>query len=196
MCILNLFITRITFKIIFNSLVFIIFSALTLIVFEIDFLGVVYIIVYAGAILILFLSVLILVDLRSEEIRDVVSADKKNLLEIKKLNILKFLIIFSYFFGNFYLYVTSYSFYNYVFDDLQNSIWYRSFNLRNSIYWISEILYDQEVLLFLSMGLIFLLAMVGSVSLVLRDFKPDVTKWSHVIFKKNDRDLFLKRFFK
>lgn len=119
---LNLFITRITFKILFNALIFIIFKALILILFGVDFLGVVYIIVYAGAILILFLSVLMLVDLRSEEIRDLVSSDKKSLSEIKKLRTLKFLIIFLYFFSNIYLYVSAYSFYSYAFDDIQNSV--------------------------------------------------------------------------
>lgn len=182
-CLLNLFSLKITFKILFNILIFIIFKALILILLGIDFLGIVYIIVYAGAILILFLSVLMLIDLRSEEIKDMVDTEKKTLLEEQTSLFLKTFAVFTYFFSNIYLYVTAFAFYDPLLDELQNNVWYKIFNLRNMIYWVSEILYKQEILLFLIVGLIFLLVMVGSVGLILHESKPK-TKWSQVSLGK------------
>jgi NADH-quinone oxidoreductase subunit J len=135
-CLLNMFALTTTFKILFNTLCFIVCNASILILFGLDFLGVVYIIVYAGAILILFLSLLMLVDLRAEDTSEIVTAQSTDTLVFKMNKTLKFLSFLCYVISCLFIYT---QFFGYMVADTSFMtspipVWLSVFNSRNLIY--------------------------------------------------------------
>jgi NADH:ubiquinone oxidoreductase subunit 6 (subunit J) len=136
-CLLNMFALNTTFKILFNTLGFIICNAATLILLGLDFLGIVYIIVYAGAILVLFLSVLMLVDLRSEDTSEIVIAGVRDQKYFKAQAILKLSLLVLYLCSSMYIYkqFLVYAASNEIFlSGSRVTVWSSVFHSRNLIY--------------------------------------------------------------
>lgn len=161
---LVVFFSRSTILSIFSLIFIFVLVSLNLFILNIKFLGLVYIGTYVGAVLILFLFVIILVDGRVENWLFMQFFNFNTSLLIIFL-LLNFLIIIYNLFNYVLLLPVNLNDLNYYCNDSKIEFFY-NFIFFNDINIVSFFLYTHYYYYFVFMGLLFLLTMIGSLTLI------------------------------
>ena len=146
------------------SLIIVFFnSVILLMAYEIDFLAMIFLIVYIGAIAVLFLFVVYMLNIKILELQEVNSKYLQGLVLGFSLLLISFYIynFFSAGLGNNYLVLDMFKNYNFEFDWLS----YSSFFDGTNLFFIAILLYSNYYIILMVLGLILLVAMIGSIVL-------------------------------
>lgn len=143
-------------------------SVLILMAYEAEFLAMIFLIVYIGAIAVLFLFVVYILNIKILELQELNSKYLLGLFFSLMFILLSFkfyvtIMDYNSYFTSIYSYNIVSEFKNYNYET--NWIGYNTFFKGDNLFFISLLLYNHYYLVFIVLGLILLVAMIGSIIL-------------------------------
>ena len=158
-CASNIYFAENTINSLISLLSCVVFSSCSLILLRVEFLSFAYILVYGGAVVVLFLFVILSTDLRKED----TWRNRTRLREYRVANFLVFIIFFI-----FSIFAQNFKNSNDAADLEYPKIFYFSEFLTNDIFIFSKFFYTHFFILFILLGILLLVALVGSVALCMK----------------------------